>query len=67
MNVNGQSPIYNGTCLGNCNTCVMKDGSPCVDAAGDLTRCWCNLDCSTYGDCCGDVTAVCGLPCLPSY
>jgi len=62
-NNNVCSVLYDGTCLGNCGTCVMKDGSVCVDAEGDEFRCWCNADCTTYGDCCGDVTAQCGYGC----
>jgi hypothetical protein len=57
--------LYDGTCKNHCGTCVMIDDSICIDQPGDNKRCWCNHDCSLYGDgdCCGDITEQCGFKC----
>jgi len=61
--------LYNGTCKNHCGTCVMIDGSKCIDEPGDDKRCWCNHDCSLYGDgdCCGDITEQCNFKCKGPY
>ena len=61
--------LYDGTCKNHCGTCVMIDGSKCIDEPGDDKRCWCNHDCSLYGDgdCCGDITEQCEFKCKGPY
>lgn len=61
--------LYDGTCKNHCGTCVMIDGSKCIDEPGDDKRCWCNQDCSLYGDgdCCGDITEQCDFKCKGPY
>ncbi|MBX3131113.1 MAG: hypothetical protein KF718_30615 [Polyangiaceae bacterium] len=49
---------------------VPSAGPSCQGLCGSSTpdqSCWCDAECSKYGDCCGDFDPVCTSGCTPAH